>query len=120
MAIGNAPIQDTDDGKAMRPAWATWFSGIRRALGGWSQTLTGALQFDFGNIPSLGEATTTFTLTGARVGDVCIVQPSLYMNGFSYHASCDTDDIITIRCLNTTAFLTTPPDCIHRVIVFRQ
>jgi hypothetical protein len=91
-----------------------------RALAGWHTTLTVKKTHDFGNILAQTQATTTVTISGARIGDAVLVRPTTAVNGIILDGTITADDTATIRAANYSAGAIDPASQIYTVIVFQQ
>ena len=123
MAISSPSLQTlpVSGNNAMWPkTWGTWFSEVWQALAGWSQTFNATLTHDFGNIAAQSQATTTVTVTGARVGSAVLVRPTTAVNGIILDGTVTADDTVTVRAVNYSAGAVDPASQVYRVIVFQQ
>ena len=100
--------------------WSTWFSEVWQALAAWTQTFTGTLTHDFGLIAAQSQATTTVTVTGARVGDAVIVRPTTAVNGIILDGTVTADNTVTVRAVNYSAAGVDPASQTYRVIILQQ
>lgn len=117
MPINNPPLRETETGS---PAWQSWFTQVFTALLGWKKTYTGTKTHDFGSINAQSQATTTTTVTGARVGDAVIVRPATAVDGIILDGTVTASDTVTIRAVNYSSAPIDPASQAYRVIVFQQ
>lgn len=117
MPINNPPLRDDPQ---FPPSWATWFTQVLSALFGWRKTYTGTKTHDFGSINAQLQATTTVTVTGARVGDAVIVRPTTAVDGIIVDGTVTADNTVTIRAVNYSAGAIDPGSQTYRVIAFQQ
>jgi hypothetical protein len=81
-----------------------------------NRVVAGVLTFDFGSVAAQGQLTTTFTLTGAKVGSPCHISTSQAQTaGLLLRADCFTTGVITITIANITAGAIDPANVSYRV-----
>lgn len=117
-SLQNLPVQGSS--ASWPNVWGTWFSEVWQALSGWTHTSTKTLTYDFGLIGAQSQATTTLTLTGARVGDAVMVRPTTAVNGIIVDGTVTANDTITVRAVNYSTGGIDPASQVYRVIVFQQ
>lgn len=116
---GSLPVAGGGEALWTKP-WANWFSQVWLAVFGWKRTYFGSKVHDFGSISAQSQATTTTTVTGARVGDVVIVRPTTAVNGIILDGTVTADNTVTIRALNYSASPINPDEQTYNVVVVQQ
>lgn len=116
------PLHADKSGKVNWPAsWASFFTEVFMCIFGWKRSYTGTLSKTWALIGAASEASQTVTITGARTGDVVIVQPATKTTGIVDTIGVVTaDDTVTVFAQNTTAGGITPGAKTYRVICLQQ
>jgi len=112
-----APIRSLLVGGVWPPAWANWFSGVARALGGWSSSLTASAVLDFPNTLAGAQTALTVAVPGAIVGQGAMVLPAADVAGIAFKAAVTASGVVTVYALNCTGAAINPAGQSYRVIV---
>lgn len=118
-----APFFDAEASRTTTE-WASWVTGIARAVGFVNSTLTSTAALNFPLIAANGGTQDlTVTVTGVRASDpqpvVTIGLPAGLDAGVVFHGFVSADDTVTVRATNTTAGAINPASATFRVEVRR-
>lgn len=97
--------------QGFRRRGASVFNALSVASGAVSDTfgsqitglLRGSKTFDWASIAAAGQATTTVTVTGAAVGDICLARMSISGGGLMFHCDVTAANTATVTAHNGTA-----------------
>lgn len=82
--------------------------------------LTGSVTWDIASLVTLGNGSTTLTVTGSVVGDTVTVSPTMPATGIVVVADVTSSDTVTLRAHNTTSGTIDPASATFRVKVIKQ
>lgn len=116
----NSALPTSTAGAVWPKPWGNWFTQVFLALFGWKRTFYGTVNNDFGLIAAQGQATTTATVTGARVGDIVIARAPVAVNGLAVDATVTADDTVTLRVFNYSAGGINPASQTYSILVVQQ
>lgn len=118
--VNNNRVTDYEIRTISAPA-ATRFSQLHTASGNTAEThISGTTVWNPGSVADLNAVTHTFTLAGARVGDICTVAPSIYTDaGVVLIAQVYDTDQVVITLNNRSGGTLDPVEATYRVVVHK-